>query len=116
MLHSYITVPFLLLLSYQRLLQTIGVLEAQRTQAILDLETLGRHQKQALGDPITFVDQLQKQVQHQLLKWNNMLFVDGFCNSCLCSSDVIKACNMLVCFNPQNLMAHQKPITVKTLS
>lgn len=48
---------------YQRLLQTISVLEAQRTQAIMDLETLARHQKQALTDPITFVDQLQKQVE-----------------------------------------------------
>ncbi|CAB1413446.1 unnamed protein product [Pleuronectes platessa] len=47
---------------YQRLLQTIGVLEAQRTQAILDLETLARHQREALGDPISFVEQLQKQV------------------------------------------------------
>lgn len=47
---------------YQRLLQTISVLEAQRTQAILDLETLARHQKEALSDPIAFVDQLQKQV------------------------------------------------------
>ncbi|CAK6957781.1 ZZ-type zinc finger-containing protein 3 [Scomber scombrus] len=45
---------------YQRLLQTIGVLEAQRTQAILDLETLGCHQREALGDPINFVEQLQK--------------------------------------------------------
>ncbi|XP_027004446.2 ZZ-type zinc finger-containing protein 3 isoform X3 [Tachysurus fulvidraco] len=48
---------------YQRLLQTIGVLEAQRTQAILDLEALARHQKQALANPVTFVDQLQKQVE-----------------------------------------------------
>ncbi|XP_061695014.1 ZZ-type zinc finger-containing protein 3 [Syngnathoides biaculeatus] len=47
---------------YQRLLQTIGVLEAQRTQAILDLETLARHQREALADPISFVDQLQKRV------------------------------------------------------
>ncbi|XP_077370548.1 ZZ-type zinc finger-containing protein 3 isoform X1 [Festucalex cinctus] len=47
---------------YQRLLQTIGVLEAQRTQAILDLETLARHQREALADPITFVEQLQKRV------------------------------------------------------
>uniref|UniRef100_A0A8C4P1J1 ZZ-type zinc finger-containing protein 3 n=1 Tax=Dicentrarchus labrax TaxID=13489 RepID=A0A8C4P1J1_DICLA len=47
---------------YQRLLQTIGVLEAQRTQAILDLETLARHQREALADPISFVEQLQKQV------------------------------------------------------
>ncbi|KAF0046568.1 hypothetical protein F2P81_000201 [Scophthalmus maximus] len=47
---------------YQRLLQTIGVLEAQRTQAILDLETLARHQREALGDPINFVEQLQKRM------------------------------------------------------
>uniref|UniRef100_A0A8C6TK67 ZZ-type zinc finger-containing protein 3 n=1 Tax=Neogobius melanostomus TaxID=47308 RepID=A0A8C6TK67_9GOBI len=47
---------------YQRLLQTIGVLEAQRTQAVLDLETLSRHQRDALDDPISFVEQLQKQV------------------------------------------------------
>ncbi|KAM6948383.1 ZZ-type zinc finger-containing protein 3 isoform 1-T2 [Aplochiton taeniatus] len=46
---------------YQRLLQTIGVLEAQRTQAILDLEKLARHQREALSDPIIFVEQLQKQ-------------------------------------------------------
>ncbi|TNN88528.1 ZZ-type zinc finger-containing protein 3 [Liparis tanakae] len=52
--------------SYQRLLQTIGVLEAQRTQAILDLETLARHQREALVDPITFVEQLQKQVHLDL--------------------------------------------------
>lgn len=48
--------------SYQRLLQTIGVLEAQRTQAILDLETLARHQRESLADPISFVEQLQKRV------------------------------------------------------
>lgn len=47
---------------YQRLLQTIGVLEAQRTQAVVDLETLSRHQRDALDDPISFVEQLQKQV------------------------------------------------------
>ncbi|KAI9544355.1 hypothetical protein NQZ68_001228 [Dissostichus eleginoides] len=47
---------------YQRLLQTIGVLEAQRTQAILDLETLARQQREALADPISFVEQLQKRV------------------------------------------------------
>uniref|UniRef100_A0A3B3SBR2 Zinc finger, ZZ-type containing 3 n=1 Tax=Paramormyrops kingsleyae TaxID=1676925 RepID=A0A3B3SBR2_9TELE len=47
---------------YQRLLQTIGVLEAQRTQAILDLEALARHQQQALSDPVDFVERLQKQM------------------------------------------------------
>ncbi|XP_035994422.1 ZZ-type zinc finger-containing protein 3 isoform X4 [Fundulus heteroclitus] len=46
---------------YQRLLQTIVVLEAQRAQAILDLETLARRQREALADPISFVEQLQKQ-------------------------------------------------------
>ncbi|KAM4727784.1 ZZ-type zinc finger-containing protein 3 [Anableps anableps] len=46
---------------YQRLLQTIVVLEAQRAQAILDLETLARQQREALADPISFVEQLQKQ-------------------------------------------------------
>lgn len=53
-----------LCLSYQRLLQTIGVLEAQRTQAILDLEALARHQREALSNPIEFVEQLQRQVTH----------------------------------------------------
>ncbi|NXY83110.1 ZZZ3 protein, partial [Alcedo cyanopectus] len=47
---------------YQRLLQTIAVLEAQRTQAVQDLECLGRHQREALKDPIGFVERLQKQV------------------------------------------------------
>lgn len=47
---------------YQRLLQTIGVLEAQRTQAILDLEALARHQREALSSPIEFVEQLQREV------------------------------------------------------
>lgn len=50
--------------SYQRLLQTISVLEAQRTRAIMDLEALACHQKDALTDPIRFVEQLQKQVRH----------------------------------------------------
>ncbi|KAJ8357381.1 hypothetical protein SKAU_G00201750 [Synaphobranchus kaupii] len=47
---------------YQRLLQTISVLEAQRTQAIMDLETLARHQREAMREPISFVEKLQKQV------------------------------------------------------
>ncbi|XP_066548639.1 ZZ-type zinc finger-containing protein 3 isoform X2 [Amia ocellicauda] len=46
---------------YQRLLQTIAVLEAQRTQAVMDLESLARCQKEALSNPIGFVEQLQKQ-------------------------------------------------------
>uniref|UniRef100_A0A8C8IPQ9 ZZ-type zinc finger-containing protein 3 n=1 Tax=Oncorhynchus tshawytscha TaxID=74940 RepID=A0A8C8IPQ9_ONCTS len=48
---------------YQRLLQTVGVLEAQRTQSILDLERLARQQREALQDPVSFVEQLQKQVE-----------------------------------------------------
>ncbi|XP_015210838.2 ZZ-type zinc finger-containing protein 3 isoform X3 [Lepisosteus oculatus] len=57
---------------YQRLLQTIAVLEAQRTQAILDLECLARRQKEALSNPIGFVEQLQKQrvVQLPEIAWD----------------------------------------------
>lgn len=47
---------------YQRLLQTISVLEAQRSQAVLDIEKLTHHQKDALVDPIGFVEMLQKKV------------------------------------------------------
>ncbi|KAM7097501.1 ZZ-type zinc finger-containing protein 3 isoform 3-T8 [Molossus nigricans] len=46
--------------SYQRLLQTIAVLEAQRSQAVQDLESLSRHQREALKNPIGFVEKLQK--------------------------------------------------------
>ncbi|KAM5256776.1 ZZ-type zinc finger-containing protein 3 isoform 2-T2 [Ctenodactylus gundi] len=45
---------------YQRLLQTIAVLEAQRSQAVQDLENLGKHQREALKNPIGFVEKLQK--------------------------------------------------------
>nr|XP_044993873.1 ZZ-type zinc finger-containing protein 3 isoform X2 [Jaculus jaculus] len=45
---------------YQSLLQTIAVLEAQRSQAVQDLESLGRHQREALKNPIGFVEKLQK--------------------------------------------------------
>lgn len=61
---SQLSKPGLLHVSYQRLLQTISVLEAQRAQAILDLETLVCHQREALDDPIKFVEQLQEQVMH----------------------------------------------------
>lgn len=47
---------------YQRLLQTIAVLESQRIQAVQDLESLSRHQNEALKDPIGFVESLQKKV------------------------------------------------------
>ncbi|XP_029474747.1 ZZ-type zinc finger-containing protein 3 isoform X2 [Rhinatrema bivittatum] len=47
---------------YQRLLQTIAVLEAQRTQSVQDLESLDRCQRESLKDPIGFVENLQKKV------------------------------------------------------
>ncbi|KAK6302225.1 hypothetical protein J4Q44_G00265800 [Coregonus suidteri] len=40
--------------------------QAQRTQGILDLERLARHQREALQDPVSFVEQLQKQVELDL--------------------------------------------------
>ncbi|XP_007885452.1 ZZ-type zinc finger-containing protein 3 isoform X2 [Callorhinchus milii] len=51
---------------YQRLLQTIAVLEAQRAQAVQDLENLSKHQKEALKDPITFVENLQQKIDMEL--------------------------------------------------
>ncbi|XP_044156401.1 ZZ-type zinc finger-containing protein 3 [Bufo gargarizans] len=47
---------------YQRLLQTISVLEAQRSQAVLDVERLSEQQRDALTDPIGFVETLQKKM------------------------------------------------------
>ncbi|KAJ1171424.1 hypothetical protein NDU88_003286 [Pleurodeles waltl] len=47
---------------YQKLLQTIAVLESQRIQAVQDLESLSRHQIEALKDPIAFVERLQEKV------------------------------------------------------
>ncbi|XP_018415382.1 PREDICTED: ZZ-type zinc finger-containing protein 3 [Nanorana parkeri] len=47
---------------YQRLLQTISVLEAQRSQSVLDVENLADRQKDALIDPIGFVEKLQKKM------------------------------------------------------
>ncbi|XP_032814518.1 ZZ-type zinc finger-containing protein 3 isoform X2 [Petromyzon marinus] len=44
---------------YQRLLQTIVVLEAQRAQAIRDVDSMTAQQRAALADPITFVQQIQ---------------------------------------------------------
>ncbi|KAK3088122.1 hypothetical protein FSP39_014998 [Pinctada imbricata] len=44
---------------YQALLKSIALLEAQRTQAIKDLDTLHQCRKDALEDPIAFVDKLQ---------------------------------------------------------
>jgi hypothetical protein len=48
------------LYSYQRLLQTIAALEAQCSQAVQDLESLGKHEREALKNPIGFVEKLQK--------------------------------------------------------
>lgn len=53
------------LYSYQRLLQTIAALEAQCSQAVQDLESLGKHEREALKNPIGFVEKLQKKVQKE---------------------------------------------------
>ena len=53
------------------------MLEAQRTQAVLDLETLTRHQRQALAAPVSFVEQLQKRVT-AADAWSASLFLDPF--------------------------------------
>lgn len=60
---------FLFVSSYQRLLQTIAVLEAQRSQAVQDLESLGKHQREALKNPIGFVEKLQKKVPKEKKKY-----------------------------------------------
>lgn len=44
---------------YHILLQTLLVLESQRTQAVKDLETLYQQQAKALQDPVAFVEKLQ---------------------------------------------------------
>lgn len=72
--------------SYQRLLQTIGVLEAQRTQAILDLETLARHQREALADPISFVEQLQKRVTD--IQTYVLVYTVSVCVICFADTEV----------------------------
>ncbi|KAH9489697.1 ZZ-type zinc finger-containing protein 3 [Bulinus truncatus] len=45
---------------YRTLLHTISLLEAQRQQAAQDIEVLYRVQEEALNDPLSFVQQLQK--------------------------------------------------------
>lgn len=44
------------------MLRSASILEAQRKQALKDLELLQEKLKYALNDPISFVDSLQKQV------------------------------------------------------
>ena len=44
---------------YQNLLRTIALLEAQRTKAIKDIDTLNTCKQEALADPIKFVQKLQ---------------------------------------------------------
>ena len=44
---------------YQSLLRTVALLEAQRIQAIRDLDHLKQCRRDALEDPISFVDKLQ---------------------------------------------------------
>ncbi|ESO98939.1 hypothetical protein LOTGIDRAFT_187172 [Lottia gigantea] len=45
---------------YQSLLKTICILESQRIQAVKDIDTLRKKQREALADPINFVEKLQK--------------------------------------------------------
>lgn len=45
---------------YHNLLKTIAVLQAQRIQALNDLDTLHQCRTEALKDPIAFVDKLQQ--------------------------------------------------------
>ena len=45
---------------YHQLLKTVFILEAQRARAINDLSQLLTHQAEALSDPLTFVQKLQR--------------------------------------------------------
>ena len=45
---------------YQRSLQTTAVLKVPRAQAVQDLESWGRHQREALKNPIGCVGKLQR--------------------------------------------------------
>ncbi|XP_057290097.1 ZZ-type zinc finger-containing protein 3-like [Hydractinia symbiolongicarpus] len=45
---------------YHKLLQTLAVLEAQKVQAVKDLEKLNSLKTEALADPLTFVKNLQE--------------------------------------------------------
>ena len=44
---------------YQKLFKTMLILEAGRTKAIKDLEIVQQKKKEALADPIAFVNKLQ---------------------------------------------------------
>ena len=53
---------------YQAMLRLVTVLEAQRIQAVKDLEKLHECQAEALADPIQFVEKLQRGVDMGLPK------------------------------------------------
>ena len=53
---------------YQTMLRLVTVLEAQRIQAVKDLEKLHECQAEALADPIQFVEKLQRGVDMGLPK------------------------------------------------
>ncbi|KAK3600156.1 hypothetical protein CHS0354_012279 [Potamilus streckersoni] len=53
-------------LDYKIMLRTIAMLEAQRIQAIKDLDRLYQCQEEALKDPIAFIDKLQHGIDMKL--------------------------------------------------
>ncbi|XP_060561473.1 ZZ-type zinc finger-containing protein 3-like [Ruditapes philippinarum] len=57
---------------YQMMLRAIATLESQRIQAVKDLDKLYECQKEALADPIQFVDKLQKRQDLRLPKPQNV--------------------------------------------
>ena len=59
---------------YQMMLRLIALLEAQRIQAVKDLEKLHECQTEALADPILFVEKLQRGVDIGLPKPQKVLF------------------------------------------
>lgn len=57
---------------YENLLKTVSLLEAQRTRAIGDLDKLMRCEKDALADPVIFVKNLQRNVDMDIPKRQNV--------------------------------------------
>ena len=57
---------FVMIYNYCLIFQTIFILEAQRAQAIKDLDKLYECQEQALADPIAFVECLQNKRNLQI--------------------------------------------------
>ena len=57
---------------YHAMLRNIALLEAQRIQALSDLDQLYKFKEEALKDPIDFVDKLQRGVDLHLPKPQNI--------------------------------------------